>query len=121
MEREQLEHLIRAAAQVTHEYEFIIVGSQSILGTPLSQCPKKLDHDTPHRPPRQRHPVRDFPLELPTLTTVGAPHQGLVWLVKHRHTNLSTNQVPQHRPRRLARMARGALLGLLRRPFTQPL
>lgn len=33
MEREQLEHLIRAAAQVTHEYEFIIVGSQSILGS----------------------------------------------------------------------------------------
>jgi hypothetical protein len=32
VEREQLEHLIRAAAQVTHEYEFIIVGSQSILG-----------------------------------------------------------------------------------------
>lgn len=32
VERENLEHLIRAAADVTHEYEFIIVGSQSILG-----------------------------------------------------------------------------------------
>lgn len=32
MEREQLEHLIRAAADVTKEYEFIIVGSQAILG-----------------------------------------------------------------------------------------
>ena len=32
MERENLEHLIRAAADVTYEYEFIIVGSQAILG-----------------------------------------------------------------------------------------
>ena len=32
MNRENLEHIIRAAAEVTGEYEFIIVGSQSILG-----------------------------------------------------------------------------------------
>jgi len=32
MNREDLEHIIRAAADVTDEYEFIIVGSQSILG-----------------------------------------------------------------------------------------
>jgi hypothetical protein len=32
MEREELEHLIRASAEVTHEYEFINIGSQSILG-----------------------------------------------------------------------------------------
>lgn len=32
MNREDLEHLIRAAATVTDEYEFVIVGSQSILG-----------------------------------------------------------------------------------------
>jgi hypothetical protein len=32
MNREDLEHIIRAAAAVTNEYEFIIVGSQSILG-----------------------------------------------------------------------------------------
>lgn len=32
MEREELEHLIRAAGEVTREYEFIIIGSQSILG-----------------------------------------------------------------------------------------
>jgi hypothetical protein len=32
MNREDLEHLIRAAAQVTDEYEFVIIGSQSILG-----------------------------------------------------------------------------------------
>lgn len=41
MEREQLEHLIRAAAQVTHEYEFIIIGSQSILG-PVPNPPQEL-------------------------------------------------------------------------------
>ena len=32
MNRQDLEHIIRAAADVTDEYEFIIVGSQSILG-----------------------------------------------------------------------------------------
>ena len=33
MTREELEHIIRASADVTDQYEFIIVGSQSILGT----------------------------------------------------------------------------------------
>lgn len=32
MTREELEHLIRASAAVTNQYEFVIVGSQSILG-----------------------------------------------------------------------------------------
>ena len=32
MKREELEHIIRASADVTDQYEFIIVGSQSILG-----------------------------------------------------------------------------------------
>jgi hypothetical protein len=32
MTREELEHLIRASADLTGQYEFIIVGSQSILG-----------------------------------------------------------------------------------------
>lgn len=32
MTREELEHIIRASAAVTDQYEFIIVGSQSILG-----------------------------------------------------------------------------------------
>lgn len=33
MTRNELEHIIRASADVTNEYEFIIVGSQSILGS----------------------------------------------------------------------------------------
>ena len=33
MNREDLEHIIRASAEVTDQYEFIIVGSQSILGS----------------------------------------------------------------------------------------
>lgn len=41
MEREALEHLIRAAAEVTQEYEFIIIGSQSILG-PIPNPPAEL-------------------------------------------------------------------------------
>ena len=32
MNRQQLEHLIRAAAAITNEYELVVVGSQSILG-----------------------------------------------------------------------------------------
>lgn len=41
MNREDLEHLIRAAGDVTDEYEFIIVGSQSILG-PIPNPPAEL-------------------------------------------------------------------------------
>ncbi|MBE0549101.1 MAG: hypothetical protein IH627_15920 [Rubrivivax sp.] len=33
MQRPQLEHLIRAAAEITNQHEFVVVGSQSILGT----------------------------------------------------------------------------------------
>ena len=32
MTREQLEHLIRASGVITNQYEFVILGSQSILG-----------------------------------------------------------------------------------------
>lgn len=32
MTREQLEHLIRASADITQEYEFVVLGSQAILG-----------------------------------------------------------------------------------------
>lgn len=39
MNREDLEHIIRAAADVTNEYEFIVVGSQSILG-PIPHPPE---------------------------------------------------------------------------------
>jgi hypothetical protein len=41
MNREDLEHLIRAAAEITNEYEFVIVGSQSILG-PIPNPPAEL-------------------------------------------------------------------------------
>ena len=33
MTRDELEHIIRASADITGQYEFIIVGSQSILGS----------------------------------------------------------------------------------------
>jgi hypothetical protein len=32
MNRAQLEHIIRAAAAITNEYEIVVVGSQAILG-----------------------------------------------------------------------------------------
>lgn len=41
MKREQLEHIIRAAAAITNEYEIVVVGSQSILGT-FPQAPEGL-------------------------------------------------------------------------------
>jgi len=41
MKRQALEHLIRAAAAITNEYEMMIVGSQSILGA-VPQAPDEL-------------------------------------------------------------------------------
>jgi hypothetical protein len=41
MTRKELEHVIRAAAEVTNEYEFVVVGSQSILG-PIPNPPAEL-------------------------------------------------------------------------------
>lgn len=41
MKRSDLEHLIRAAAAVTNEYEIVIVGSQSILGA-MPDAPESL-------------------------------------------------------------------------------
>jgi hypothetical protein len=32
MTREELEHIIRASGDITNQYEFVIIGSQSILG-----------------------------------------------------------------------------------------
>lgn len=40
MKREDLEHVIRAACDVLHESEVIIVGSQAILGAPYEGLPK---------------------------------------------------------------------------------
>lgn len=33
MTREELEHIIRACGEITNQYEFVIVGSQSMLGS----------------------------------------------------------------------------------------
>lgn len=41
MKRQELEHLIRAAAAITNEYELVIIGSQSILGA-LPNAPSTL-------------------------------------------------------------------------------
>ncbi|WP_042289040.1 DUF6036 family nucleotidyltransferase [Paraburkholderia mimosarum] len=41
MERDQLEHVIRVASAITQETEFVIVGSQSILGA-FPDAPKSL-------------------------------------------------------------------------------
>lgn len=48
MRRYELEHIIRAAAEVTNHYEFVIVGSQSILGTvpnPPADCVLSMEAD----------------------------------------------------------------------------
>jgi hypothetical protein len=46
--RQQLEHVIRAAAEITDEYEIVVVGSQSILGTfphPPARCVLSMEAD----------------------------------------------------------------------------
>ena len=48
MQRSQLEHLIRAAAELTNQYEFVVIGSQSILGaveTPPLECLLSMEAD----------------------------------------------------------------------------
>jgi hypothetical protein len=48
LQRSQLEHLIRAAAEVTNEYEFVVVGSQSIFGAlaaPPPECLLSMEAD----------------------------------------------------------------------------
>jgi hypothetical protein len=48
MQRPQLEHLIRAAAEITNEYEFVIIGSQSLLGSvenPPPECLLSMEAD----------------------------------------------------------------------------
>jgi len=48
MQRSQLEHLIRAAAEITNEYEFVVIGSQSIVGAveaPPPECLLSMEAD----------------------------------------------------------------------------
>jgi hypothetical protein len=48
LQRHELEHIIRAAAAVTNCYEFVIVGSQSILGVvpnPPAECLVSMEAD----------------------------------------------------------------------------
>jgi hypothetical protein len=48
MRRHELEHIIRAAGELTDEYEFVIIGSQSILGSvahPPQECVMSIEAD----------------------------------------------------------------------------
>jgi hypothetical protein len=48
MQRPQLEHLIRAAGEVTNQYEFVVVGSQALLGVvenPPPECTVSMEAD----------------------------------------------------------------------------
>jgi hypothetical protein len=48
MQKSQLEHLIRAAAEITNQYEFVVIGSQSILGSvdyPPPECLVSMEAD----------------------------------------------------------------------------
>ena len=48
MQRSQLEHLIRAAAEITNQYEFVVIGSQSIVGaidSPPAECTVSMEAD----------------------------------------------------------------------------
>ena len=54
MRRDQLEHIIRAAAAVTGENEFIVVGSQAILGRyPDAPAPLLISMEADLYPPAQ--------------------------------------------------------------------
>jgi hypothetical protein len=58
MQRSQLEHLIRAAAEITNQHEFVVIGSQAILGSvaqPPPECTLSMEADL-------------YPLQAPELT-----------------------------------------------------
>lgn len=48
MQKENLEHLIRAAAEITNRYEMLVIGSQSIIGStvnPPEECLESMEAD----------------------------------------------------------------------------
>ena len=48
MQRSQLEHLIRAAGEITNQYEFVVISSQSIVGAmerPPLECMVSMEAD----------------------------------------------------------------------------
>lgn len=48
MRKHELEHIIRAAGDLTNEYEFVVIGSQSLLGSvsnPPQECVMSLEAD----------------------------------------------------------------------------
>jgi hypothetical protein len=48
MQRPQLEHLIRAAGEITNQYEFVVVGSQALVGavdSPPPECTLSMEAD----------------------------------------------------------------------------
>jgi hypothetical protein len=48
MQRSQLEHLIRAAGEITNQYEFVVIGSQSLVGAmlaPPAECVLSMEAD----------------------------------------------------------------------------
>lgn len=61
MTREQLEHIIRAAGRITKEYEFVIIGSQSLLGAkpnPSSEFTASMEADIyPLHAPEKSHDI----------------------------------------------------------------
>jgi hypothetical protein len=48
MQRPQLEHLIRAAGEITNQYEFVVIGSQALVGavdSPPPECMLSMEAD----------------------------------------------------------------------------
>jgi len=48
MQRPQLEHLIRAAGEITNQYEFVVIGSQALVGavdSPPPECTLSMEAD----------------------------------------------------------------------------
>lgn len=67
MNREELEHIIRASADVTDQYEFVIVGSQSILG-PVPNPPEVFT---------MSGEADIYPLQAPELVSTSTDRDGL--------------------------------------------
>lgn len=65
MRREQLEHVVAAAAQISEEVVFVVVGSQAILGTdpnPPATMRKSMEADIYPRDRPEKADLIDGPL-----------------------------------------------------------
>lgn len=101
--RHELEHIIRAAAEITNRYEFVVIGSQSILGSvpnPPRECVMSMEADI-------------FPMDAEELSDKidGAIGEGSTFHEEFGYYAQGGGFHDRHAALRLARAARALAIG----------